>query len=110
MRTRTFRPTDKSNGIIESYVREHKSKSASIAINNIIEQFLSPLPEGVTGDLVSCPIRPYPICDDCSLCEGIVLHALVDSSVCKSCMKYPCETWENIESEKRIATYGRLAK
>lgn len=106
----TFRPTIKASKIIDAYMLEHKPKNTSIAINKIIEQFLSPKPEGFTGDLVSCPMRPYPLCDDCSLCEGMVINAVVDSSVCKTCTKYPCETWKNIESEKRIATYARLAK
>jgi len=105
-----FRPTEKASEIIKAYMTENKLKSKSKAVTEIIERFKAPLPEGVTGNLVSCPMRPYAICDDFSLCEGIVINAVVDSSVCKTCLRYPCETWKNIESEKRIATYARLAK
>lgn len=98
----TFRPSQAGIEIIEDYMSKHKPITKSKAVSEIVSLFKAKVPNKITGDLVSCPMRHYPVCDDCSLCEGIILKAPVDSSVCQSCPQYPCETWKNIESERRL--------
>lgn len=99
-----FRPTEKTLAIVENYMKEHNIKSRSKAVNAVLEQFQQPMPEGYTGQLISCPLRPAIFCQDCPFDFDKYMHVkgLVDSSVCKTCQKYPCESWEQIESERRI--------
>jgi len=52
-----------------------------------------------TGTIVQCPMRPLPVPYEKPF---VTWKAPVDASVCKTCSKYPCETWEIIESEKRL--------
>jgi len=51
------------------------------------------------GTIVQCPIRPVAVPYESPF---VIWKAPVDASVCKTCSKYPCETWEIIESEKRL--------
>jgi len=91
-----FRPTDKALAIVADYMKENKVKSRSQAVNEILQQHKQPMPEEYTGQLIDCPMRFVMFCDNCPFDFGEYMHvkAPVDSSVCKTCPKYPCESWE----------------
>lgn len=54
--------------------------------------------KGVTGMLIQCPLRPVPVPYEKPF---VFWRAPVDSSVCKTCDKYPCESWEDLLSWQR---------
>jgi len=86
----TFRPSEKSDEAINLLLKNKEAKNKSDAVNQLIEKGLSSQSEqleDVTGLIIPCPMR----------------EAQVDSSVCKTCHKYPCDTWEDIKSWARVS-------
>lgn len=109
----SFRPTLKIQQHIlselEKEAQKPKSerKTKSDIVNELLENAVSSSrqegnetpSEPSTGILIKCPRQtvPVPYGD-----PWIVWQAPVDSSVCKGCSAYPCESWENIFSEKNV--------
>lgn len=97
-----FRPSDKALAILKDYMKTNNLKSKSQAVNDIIEQHQKvEFSEEVTGVLIHCRLRPYWV--DAPVLPFIEL-ALVDTSVCKSCPRYPCEAWKMSESWERVTS------
>jgi len=99
-----FRPTEQARNIIKTYMKEHSLKSRSQAVNEIIEKSATQLEPSeklgdATGTIINCPLRPLPIPLEKPFATWKVP---VDSSVCRTCDKYPCETWKQQFSWERI--------
>jgi len=85
-----FRPSKKADEAINLLVKSKKAKSKSDAVNQLIEKGLSSQSEqleDVTGLIIPCPMR----------------EAQVDTSVCQTCHKHPCDTWGHIKSWARVS-------
>lgn len=54
--------------------------------------------KGITGKLIQCPLRSVPVPYEKPF---VFWKAPVDSSVCKTCHKYPCESWKDLLSWQR---------
>lgn len=118
-KTLSLRPTKREAQNLVLYMEKHKLKKATFALKKILTELTledktttpqlerekpveSPFSQTskATGILIKCPLRaigvPY---------EKPFVHwkPPVDTSVCKTCSKYPCESWEDIESWKRTA-------
>lgn len=96
---------------IDSRLKEDKNTTQTGIIVDLLAKAVSHSgQEGATpsqiptGIIIECPMRPttVPICW-CSNCFNTVyMKQQVDSSVCKTCPKYPCEPWEDIFAQKRM--------
>lgn len=103
---------------IDSQLRKNKDATVTGLIVELMQKGLNLSDTGEkhslpTGAIIECPIRPtpIPICAWCDSCSNVVyMKAKVDSSVCKTCPKYPCETWEIILSEQRLSDKGLIKK
>lgn len=102
-----FRPSASSLAILKAYMKEHNIKSKSKAVNEILEAYKQPFSEEVTGTSVACPLRPMTFE---LFSETITINTDVDTSVCKGCSKYPCETWEGIFSERRLEEIAKVRR
>lgn len=97
-----FRPTEKTVEAIDVLLKNKEAKDRTEAVNKLIEKGLEhPRTEGEepTGIILHCPLRllPYPLEEPISLWK-----VPVDSSVCKTCHKHPCSSWEEQKSWERI--------
>jgi len=104
-----FRPTEKSQDVIKAYIKENKVNQTQ-AINELIAKSSKlgdapTLGEG-TGIIVQCPIRPLPFPIDNPIMK---LRLPVDSSVCKTCSKYPCDSWGHVESWAKYSPKTAIA-
>jgi len=94
--------SDKAKTIIDIYMKEHNLTSRSQAVNEIVKSFQPDQFEKLgdaTGTIINCPLRPLPIPLEKPFATWKVP---VDSSVCRTCDKYPCETWKQQNSWERI--------
>lgn len=97
-----FTPTERTLALISEYMNKHDIKNKSIAINKLIESPINEATEGITGQIIACPLRvlPFPINRPI-----MTLRLPIDSSVCKSCSKKPCDSWLHIESWSKYNAY-----
>jgi hypothetical protein len=108
-----FRPTDELQKYIDAETKKDKTKSESQILNELFEKCLSYLglakedqimaPSQLpTGTILECPLRPMTV----QILKGgtwVYPKREVDSSVCKTCPSYPCESWKQLEmAEKRV--------
>jgi len=102
LKTIGFRPSEKSDEAINLLLKNKEAKSKSEAVNILIERGLSSQSElgEATGIIVQCPMRPVPFPPKKPF-QNINLP--VDSSICKTCSKYPCDAWKDIESWAKVS-------
>lgn len=118
----SFRPTPKISKYVDSQQQKHPKKKPShiiiemleLAISRSGQEGKSSLP---TGIILQCPARSFSLGTFLksaygTICvpKGVYWKPPVDSSVCKTCSKYPCETWEWILSGKRCFPNNPLLK
>lgn len=103
-----FRPSEKSEEAINLLIKSKEAKNKSDAVNQLIEKGLSPQSElgEETGVIVQCPIRPVPFPPKNPIMN---ISLPVDSSVCKTCSKYPCDSWGHIQSWARVSPKTTIA-
>lgn len=110
-----FKASEKALTNLKQYMTDNNMKSRSGAVNDILEKWGTKTPSDPSGEgiatselpterLIECPIRTVAFCVDC-LRHRLRVKAPVDTSVCRSCQKYPCESWKWIESEDRVKTW-----
>lgn len=121
-KTISLRPTTEETNNLRSYMKKQNFKKPSEALKQILKDELPKLEkdklepqleqkprseslpllrqiEDATGLLLACPLRSIPV-----PYENPIVHwkAPVDTSVCKTCSKYPCESWQDYESWKKF--------
>ena len=104
-----FRPTDQIQEYIDSQLKKDSTKSKAEIIRELCEQAISysgqegKSPSQIpTGIVLECELRRTPV-RIASWSKSVVYpRQFVDSSICKTCPKYPCEEWKWIFTEKRL--------
>ena len=112
LRTKAFSQSIKD--YIERQLKKDENATVTGIILDLVEKGLTHSDTGgstssrsATGIIINCPLRPLPIPYEKPL---VTWKVPVDSSVCKTCRKYPCERWNIILSEKRLSDKGLIKK
>lgn len=97
-----FTPSERTLALISEYMNKHNITNKSIAINKLVESPINEATEETTGIIIACPLRILPFPIDRPI---MTLRLPIDSSVCKSCSKKPCDSWLHIESWSKTNSY-----
>ena len=112
LRTKAFSQSIKD--YIERQLKKDKEATVTGLILDLVEKGLTHSEMGgitsspsATGIIIKCPLRAMPVPYEKPF---VTWKVPVDSSVCKTCPKYPCESWDEIFSEKRLSDMGAIKK
>lgn len=116
-----IRPTDQLQHYVDSELEKNPKKKKSEIIIELCEKGLSYSGQQTTagekkpsspptGIILECELRRRPVRIASWSKNWVYPRQFVDSSVCKTCPKYPCEEWECIFTEKRLFPDSPLIK
>ena len=112
IRTKAFSQPIKD--YIERQLKKDKEATVTGLILDLVEKGLTHSEMGgitsspsATGIIINCPLRPLPIPYEKPF---VTWKVPIDSTVCKTCPKYPCESWDIILSDKRLSDNETIKK